>query len=83
MTARQIEDRIRELEGVRVVIRANKNTPCGDYDYVNCASDNWRVSEFLSGRVRPAVGQHDVDVVRGDGKTASGNMLMRTLRDSY
>ena len=83
MTAQQLEAKIWQVEGIRVVIRVGKHVDCNDYAYVNASSDNWRISELANGRIRPAVKPHDFIIVQGNGTVPSGHMLLRTLRATY
>jgi hypothetical protein len=83
MRVRDFEQRVWELEGIRVVVRANRNEEVEDYDYKNAANENWRTSEFVKTRVKDRVGGKEVAVIQGDGKIANGNTLLYVLRASY
>ena len=83
MKVRDFEQRVWELEGLRIVVRANRNDEVEDYDYKNAANENWRTNEFLDNRVRGRVGGREVTVIQGDGKIAHGNVLLYALRESY
>jgi hypothetical protein len=83
MMVRDFEQRVLDLEGFRIVIRAPDRDEVLDHDFANRASDNMRVSGFYENRLTPYVGELEVVVLRGDGRSAPGNTLLRTLRRSY
>jgi hypothetical protein len=77
------EQRVWQLEGVRIVVRADQQHDVEDYDYKNAANENLRTSEFLKNRVVGRVSGKEVTVIRGDGKIAHGNLLLHALRKTY
>lgn len=83
MKVSELEQRVWELEGLRIVVRANRNDEVEDYDYKNAANENWRTAEFVKNRVERRVGGREVTVIQGDGKIANGNLLLYALRKSY
>lgn len=83
MTAREFEDAVFDLEGVRIVLRCPVNTPLPDYLYDRRAAGNTTVNEWLAARISHRIGGHDVAVIDGLGGYANRRMKMSTLRDSY
>lgn len=83
MTPLQIEQRIFELEDVRVVVRAPSSTNLGDYAFQKKADKSASVSEWITTRVRPAIGDCEIVVIDGSGAIPHGRTKMSTLRASY
>lgn len=73
MYVRDFEAAVWNTEGIRIVIRCSQRTQVGEYDYQNAAPEAWTVTKLLSSRIQGLVGDHDVDVVRGDGTLPPGN----------
>lgn len=80
----EIEQKVFELEEVRIIIRspASVDFPSG-YDYQKKADKSASVTEWLATRVRPIVGDCEVVVIDGSGTIPHGRTKMATLRDSY
>ncbi len=70
MKVGDFEQRVWDLERIRIVVRADRYDEVEDYDYKNAANENWRTSEFLKNRVVGRVGGREVTVIQGDGKIA-------------
>jgi pyruvate/2-oxoglutarate dehydrogenase complex dihydrolipoamide dehydrogenase (E3) component len=83
MKVSEFEQRVWELERLRIVVRANRNEDVDDYDYKNAANENWRIGEFVKNRVAGRIDGRQVTVIQGDGKLAHGNTLLYALRESY
>lgn len=83
MNPREIEQKIFELEEVRVAIQAASNVACGDYEYLRKAAGNASISEWLQQRVYPIVNGCGVTVVDGTGAIPHGRTKMENLRASY
>lgn len=79
----EFEQRVYDLEEVRLVIRAAPNEEIGDYNYTRCAPSTTSVSEWLRQRVIDAVGGNEVSVVDGNGAYPHGRTRMSTLRSTY
>ncbi len=77
------EQRVWELEGVRIVVRGDEQDEVGDYDLKYAAIETWSTSEFLRKRVEKRVGGRKVTVIQGDGEMPHGRVILRTLRASY
>ncbi|WP_375428141.1 hypothetical protein [uncultured Sphingomonas sp.] len=83
MQALTLEQKIFELEGVRVIVRASGDEKVGKYDYQRCATGTMTLADWLKKRVYPLTGDLDVVVVNGRGEMPHGKTHMNTLRDSY
>ena len=83
MKVREFEQRVWELEGLRIVVRANRNDEVEEYDYRNAANANWRTAEFVENRIARRIDGREVTVIQGDGNITHGNTLLYALRDSY
>lgn len=77
------EQKVFELEGVRIVIRAPRNADVGEYGYKKSYPQNNSIREWLDTRVFDKVEDYDVVVVDGTGALPNRKTHMATLRDSY
>ena len=83
MNVKEFEDAVWAKERIRIVIRAAANRVVKKYDYKNAAQENRSVTELLQGRIQKRVGDLEVVVIQGNGEQPRGNVILRTLRDSY
>jgi hypothetical protein len=83
MTPTEIEQKVFELEHVRIVIRAKSSESLGDYSYLRKAADGSSITEWIHSRLKHIVGDSDVVVVDGSGAIPHGRTRMSTLRASY
>ena len=83
MNVAEFEQKIFEVEEVRLVVRAPAGTQIGDYDFQRCAASGTSVTEWLKQRVWPRVNGLEVVVVDGSGAYPHGRTRMSTLRDTY
>lgn len=77
------EQRVLELEQVRIVIRAPVGARVPAYPYTRQAAGSAQVNEWLEARVRPLTGDQQVIVIDGSGVHPHGRTKMETLRSSY
>ncbi len=77
------EQQVWEVEGIRIVVRADENDELKDYGYKRAAPETWSTREFLENRIEPLVGDRKVVVIRGDGQKSHGAVKLRNLRASY
>jgi len=89
-TVRNVERRIRRIEGFDVVFRDQRgrnmrhNAPINpQYPYVNAAKNRWNVSQWITRRIRPHYLPLQVDVLKANGRRANGRTLLSTVRDTY
>jgi hypothetical protein len=83
MTPTEIEQKIFDLEEIRVVIRAQSNTKLGNYNFDRKAAINASISEWLSSRVYPILDGNEIVVVDGTGAIPHGRTKLAKLRESY
>lgn len=82
-TVQEFEEKVWEVEGIRIFIRAPENTQIKDYGYQNAASGGWSTSKWLEARVIPCLDGHTVNVVQGNGEEPHGRTLVRNVKASY
>ena len=83
MKVNEFEKRVREVEKIRIVVRANESTPVQDYPYSKAADENWTVTDLLNKRIYPCLGDYSVEAVKSDGSKPHGGTKLKTLRESY
>ena len=83
MKVGELEARIWELEGIRVLILAPSHEEVDGYRYHSPARESWRVAQWLESRVRPSIPNRMVIVLQGDGQQPSGNLPLHSLRHTY
>jgi len=83
MTIRELESKIWDQDGVRIVIRDHSNRSVDQYPQRNAAQGNWRITQYLENRIQRLVKGREVVVVDGSGKVPHGGTLLKTLRESY
>ena len=81
---------IGELEGFDIVVTQNgqpvdlkANGVLGAYDFARAARDAWTVNRWRQDRFQAAYPGFSCDVLMDDGTPATGQMLLRTVRESY
>ena len=83
MKVGELEARIWELEGIRVLVLAPSHEEVNDYDYGSPARENWRVAQWLESRVKPSVPDKVVMVLQGNGAQSLENVRLQALRHTY
>ena len=83
MKASEFEDKVWEVEGIRIVLRCPENQEIGNYDYTNATSQTTSVTDWLRVRVSPKINDIAIEVVAGNGEQPHGRSLVRTVRSSY
>ena len=84
MNAREFEDAVWKIEGIRIVVRASGTEEIDDYDFKNAAPWNWTLTKLLNQRIDARVGEDtEVVVIRGDGELPRKNTTLDTIRTSY
>jgi hypothetical protein len=79
----EFEQKIFELEGVRIIVRAESSEQLGDYSYQKKYDQGNSINDWLKSRVLDKVGAFDVVVVDGSGALPNRKTHMGRLRDSY
>lgn len=83
LSAREFEDAVMDLEGVRIVLRCPTGQQFPEYNYDRMAANNATIGEWLEARIFHRVGGVEVAVVDGLGATPVRRMKLSTLRNSY
>ncbi len=82
-TVGKFENRVWELERIRIVIRADCREEVGQYGFRYKATRKTTVAKFVEDRIMGSVGEFSVDVIDGSGCIPDGNAPVGTVRDSY
>lgn len=83
VTASELEEQIFDKEGVRIVIRAGKDTRFAPYNYKRKASETMSKNSWYMSRVKPILGDCEGEVIDGTGDIPHGRTQMKKIRDSY
>lgn len=82
-TIRDLEQKVYESEGIRIVIRGDKDESVDSYPYERRTSKNTTVSEFIEKRIKPLTSGKSISVITGNGQEPRGNTLMGNVRKDY
>jgi hypothetical protein len=83
ISVKEFETKVLELEEIIIRVRAPSGTKVEDYDYERKAAGNQSTSDWLDCRIKPLIGDHEVDVLDGNCATPHGRTKLETLRASY
>lgn len=83
VTVSQFEQKVNGMEDLKVVIRAGKNTLVPDYPFERKASGNCNITNFINQRIRPLVGDLEVEILDGNAIQPHGRTLLSTCRDTF
>jgi hypothetical protein len=83
MTIQQLEKKVWQQDGIRIVVRDRSTSKVGDYTRTNKAGENSQITTFLKNRITPLVGDKQVVVLGGDGEVVHGRTQLKTIRESY
>ncbi len=83
MNVVEFEQKVFEIEDVRVVVRAASNDKIGDYSYQKCSPRGNSIADWVKQRIAPNVNGREVVVIDGSGAIPNRRTLMSTLRHSY
>lgn len=79
----EFEDKVWEIEGIRIVIRAASDEDVSNYTFKNSAQAGWRVTQFVEKKIQPRIGDNEVIIIQGDGEQPHGRVILRTVRRTY
>ena len=51
MTVDELEKKVWEQDGVRIVVRDRATATVNEYLQTNAAQENWRITQFLTNRI--------------------------------
>ena len=83
MTVHEFENKVWEVDTIRIIIRDRKTRRVSAYKQKNAAKENWNVTGYLKNRISPLIGDREVVVLDGKGKIPHGRTLLKTIRFSY
>ena len=83
MNAKEFEDRVWAVEGIRIVLRCDATQEVGSYDYTNAMGQTTSITDWLKGRVTPNLKNIQAEVVAGNGVQPHGRSLVRTVKSGY
>lgn len=84
ISAEKFVSKVEELEQIVIALWTNENTEVEDYTYDRKAAGNVTVSDFLSTRIIPKIGNEiSVRIIDGNYGKPHGGRTLRTLRESY
>ncbi|MCL2194621.1 MAG: hypothetical protein FWB76_01575 [Oscillospiraceae bacterium] len=83
ITVTEFEEKVFKTEGVRIVIRATENEKVSDYPYKQKEAERNSVAEWFTRRLKPKLGELQVEVVNGKGDCVPWQTHMGTVRASY
>lgn len=83
MKARDFEDKVWNVDGVRIVLRTGADTEVKAYEYKNAADERWRVTELGEKRINKHLDGITYSMIQGDGEEPHGRVILRTIRNGY
>lgn len=83
MKTRDFEDKVWEVEGIRIVLHAGNDVQVGDYNYKKAADESWRITEFGEKRLEKHLNGITYSTIQGDGEEPHGRVILRTVRNGY
>ncbi len=83
MNVGDFEDAVWAVDGVRIVIRARRNTEVEDFSWANAAPGNQRLTVYARNRIQSRIGDHNFSVIDGHGSEPHGRTLLSNVRQSY
>lgn len=83
MKVSEFEEKVWELDAIRILIRASSDTEVEGYARQKAAQENWRITQFIKSRIQPKIGDLEVIVLQGDGEQPHGSVKLRSIRNSY
>ena len=84
ISVRDFEEAIWNLEGIRLLVRAPKDTRLlNAYGFERSANRDWTLNKWIQTRVEPIMWDFEVTIVDGRGAIPRANSRLQTVRDSY
>lgn len=85
MNVEEFEDAIWETDGIRVSVRAPRDTEIAEpYEYERALDGGRTIKDLRNLRIESCLGKElDYDILDGDFETPNGRMKLKTLRESY
>ena len=83
MNVMTFEEKVWEIDQIRVVIRAPWDKEVGDFDWKNKAADNSSITNWLDNRILPKIGGLSAIIIEGTGLKPHGRKTLDKVRNSY
>lgn len=85
LTVKEFEQAVWEVEGIRIVIRADPNSELSLESYwSNAAPQTWSLSEWRQKRLNQSLdAHHAADIIGPSGHEPHGRTLLSTIRGTY
>jgi len=83
MTVQELENKVWEQDGIRIIIRDRSTAKAKDYNQKNAAQEKWSITKFLNKRISPLFKDKEIVVLYGNGEMPHGGTLLKTIRQSY
>jgi hypothetical protein len=79
----EFEDKVWEIDRIRIVVRAPTTADVSDYTKTNAANEGISIAKYLETRIEPCIGRFEVTVLSGDGEFLNKKSHVGTVRQSY
>lgn len=84
VSAIELENQVFDKEGIRVIIRAPRNTMFEEYNFIKKAAANTSITDWYYNRLKPILGdEYDADIIDGHGVIPHGRTGIEKVRNSY
>ena len=83
ISVREFEAKVLDIEEIVIRVRAPAGDEVDDYCYERKAAGNQSTTDWIQGRLRPLLGDFEIEVVAGDYAAPHGRTRLETLRASY
>ena len=83
MKVSEFEEKVWEVEGIRIVIRAASEENVSKYTFQKGAQEGWRITQLIEKRIQPKIGANEVIIIQGNGEQPHGRVILRTVRKTY
>jgi len=79
----EFEAKVLAQEEIVIRVRAPASTKVRDYTYERKAAGTQSITDWLEGRIKPLLGNHEVVVIDGQLSTPHGRNKLERLRRGY
>jgi hypothetical protein len=83
MTVKELEAKVWEQDGVRMIVRDRSKLKTKEYGQVKAAQGSWSIKRFIRNRIEPLVKDKEVVIIDGNGNIPHGKTLLKKVRKSY
>lgn len=79
----EFEAKVLEKEEIIIKVRAPSGAKVSDYYYDRKAAGSQSVTDWLEGRIKPLLKNHEVVIIGGDYTAPHGRTKLERLRNGY